>query len=106
MAHRTHPTQPDEALRQVHAQALHNVVGSIAVLIADYLTEIRPTDRIVEASRRHLAASYAADRAGHDPEHATEVVGALLRLLPSPRLTETRGEYALRLRAIVGRTHV
>ncbi|MEU0317226.1 hypothetical protein [Nocardioides sp. NPDC006273] len=101
-----HLTQPDEALRQVHAQALHNLVGTIATLIADYLTETRPTDRIVEASRKHLASTYANDRAGHDPEHATEVVATLLRLLPSPRLTETRGEYALRLRAIVGRTHV
>ncbi|MFF8409000.1 hypothetical protein [Streptomyces omiyaensis] len=102
----SHLTQPDEALRQVHAQALHNLVGSIATLIADYLTETRPADRIIEASRKYLASSYANDRTGQDPEYATEVIEALLRLLPSPRSTETRGEYALRLRAIVGRTHV
>ncbi|MFE1349828.1 hypothetical protein [Streptomyces sp. NPDC058757] len=102
----SHLTQPDEALRQVHAQALHNLIGTIATLIADYLTETRPTDRIIEASRKYLASSYATDRTGQDPEYATEVVAALLRLLPSPRQSETRGEYALRIRAIVGRTHV
>ncbi|MFE6225461.1 hypothetical protein [Streptomyces sp. NPDC057854] len=102
----SHLTQPDEALRQVHAQALHNLIGTIATLIADYLTETRPADRIIEASRKCLASSYATDRTGHDPEHATEVVSALLRLLPAPRHAETRGEYALRIRAIVRRAHV
>ncbi|MFJ3097373.1 hypothetical protein [Streptomyces hydrogenans] len=105
MADRTHLTQPDEALRQVAAQTLHNLVGVAATLIADYLTETRPADNFIEASRRYLAARYAKERA-HDRAREDEVNEALLRLLPSPRLTETRGEYALRLRAILGRTHV
>ncbi|WP_282698030.1 hypothetical protein [Streptomyces sp. CC208A] len=103
---KAHRTQPDEALRQTHAAALHNLVGSLAHNIADYLTETRPTDRIIEASRKYLASSYAKDNATHDKAYAAELGAALLRLLPAPRLTETRGEYALRIRAIVGKTHV
>ncbi|MER6515121.1 hypothetical protein [Nonomuraea sp. NPDC001636] len=105
MPERTHTAQPDEALRQVHAATLHALVGATATNIADYLTETRPADRFIEASRKYLASKHAAGRS-HDEAYAAELGAALLRLLPSPRPTETRGEYALRIRAILGRTHV
>ncbi|MFF9199980.1 hypothetical protein ACF09L_32715 [Streptomyces sp. NPDC014779] len=101
----THLTQPDEALRQTRAATLHNLVGTITHHIAEYLTTTRPDDRIVEASRKYLAHSYATDYARHDTAYATELEAALLRLLPAPHLTETRHKYAGRIRAILGRTH-
>lgn len=105
MPERTHLTQPDEALRQVHAHTLHNLVGTTVARIADHLTKNDPSNGIVDATPTYLTYAYA-DRVSRSEATVLQVAEAVLRFLPAPRLTETRGEYALRIRAIAGRTHV
>lgn len=101
----SHLTQPDEALRQIRAGGLHNLIGAIAFSLADLFTADEPTAHLVAPTLERIATTYVSERT-RNTAYADEALQALFRLLPSPRPMETRGEYALRIRVIVGRTHV
>ncbi|MFE9372272.1 hypothetical protein ACFYM2_21230 [Streptomyces sp. NPDC006711] len=97
-----HPSQQDEALRQVTGPSAD--ARAVLVAIADRLTEVRPTGAMREPSRMALALRYATEAHGFRSQRADEVEREVLRLMP--RITDdapiTRGEYALNLRRAVG----
>ncbi|MEU7010386.1 hypothetical protein [Streptomyces sp. NPDC046332] len=99
MAHRTHPTQQDEALRQAQAtDELRTLTTALLAKIAGYLTRTRPTDTMINASRKYLAQSYATAHARWDTALADQIRAALLAAMPTPRTGQTRGEYAIIIR--------
>jgi hypothetical protein len=92
----TQLSQEDEHLRR----AQHNdTVRRLITEIADYLTDARPMDQFREASRLYLAAAKGTANNAMDSDQAAETTRALLAVMPTPYAGETRGEYALRLRA-------
>jgi hypothetical protein len=96
MAHRTDLSQPDEALRRAQAD---DTVRRLVIEVADYLTARRPMDGFREASRLYLASAKSIANNAMDSDRAGELLRALLATMPVPYTGETRGEYALRLRA-------
>lgn len=91
----SHTSQADEALRQVRAD---DTPRALLARIADYLTLTRPTDTMIEASRKYLAQRYATEHARWDTQLADITRSALLVAMPHPRPGQTRGEYALVIR--------
>lgn len=98
MAHRTQLSQPDEGLRRAQAD---DTVRRLVTEVADYLTDRRPMDGFREASRLYLASAKSISDNAMDSDRAAELLRALLAVMPTPYAGETRGEYALRLRAAV-----
>lgn len=98
----TDRTQPDEGLRRAR-DTQPDTVRDLLLTIADRLTTYGPTATIGEPRRLALALRAATETAGYRTPTATEIERALLRLMPPITGTITRGEYALRLRAAVGR---
>lgn len=96
MTHRTDLSQPDEALRQARSD---DTLRRLITEVADYLTEARPMDAMREGSRMYLASAKGLKNNAMDSDQAAETTRALLRSMPTPYAGETRGEYALRLRA-------
>ena len=94
----TQLSQQDEALRQCRDDDLRATTRLLLVRLATYLTNTRPTDTMIEASRKYLARSYAVAEARWDTQHADELQAALLAALPHPRPQQTRGEYAIVIR--------
>jgi len=99
MTHRTQLSQEDEGLRRARGDEPTETVRTLLLAIADYLTEARPMDSMMEASRVYLAAARAQRHFGMDEDRVAEPTRALLGHAPHPYAGETRGEYALRLRA-------
>ncbi|THA56119.1 hypothetical protein [Streptomyces sp. A1136] len=100
MSDLTHPTQQDEHLRRARGDAPTATVRALLLEIADYLTEARPMDSMMEASRVYLAAARAQRHFGIDEDRVAETTRQLLGHAPQPYAGETRGEYAIRLRAV------
>jgi hypothetical protein len=98
MPERTQLSQPDEALRQ--SAGLDGAVRRLLTETADYLSRARHMDRMAEASRIYLASAKGTTRHPMDSEAAAATTRALLEAMPTPYASETRGEYALRLRAV------
>jgi hypothetical protein len=96
MPERTQLSQPDEALRRAQDD---DTVRRLVIEIADYLTEVRPMDGFREASRLYLASAKSIADNAMDSDRASHLLRALLAVMPTPYAGETRGEYALRLRA-------
>jgi hypothetical protein len=94
----TQLSQADEALRQ--AANLNDTVRQALTETADYLSRARHMDRMAEASRIYLASAKGTTRHPMDSEAAAATTRALLEAMPTPYASETRGEYALRLRAV------
>ncbi|MFD9368796.1 hypothetical protein ACFWA6_13980 [Streptomyces sp. NPDC060020] len=103
MPERTHLSQPDEALPRARGNEPTGTIRELLIEIADYLTAARPMDQFRDPSRLYLAAARAQRRYGLDSERVAETTRALLSHAPYPYAGETRGEYALRLRAAAGR---
>jgi hypothetical protein len=99
MTHRTQLSQPDEALRRAQHD---DTVRQLITEIADYLTIARPLDSIREASRLYLASAKSVADNAMDSDRAAELLRSLLATMPVPYASETRGEYAIRLRAAAG----
>lgn len=83
-------------------QQLHHHAHATATATANELTDIEPWQPVgsnmLATITRHAVGMY-----GHGP-YADMVIDACTELMPLTRPDETRGEYALRIRAIVGRT--
>ncbi|MFE1272086.1 hypothetical protein [Streptomyces sp. NPDC058758] len=93
MAHRTHPTQQDEALRQVRLDA---TVRDGLRLIADKLTNIKPGHLMTEDQRLAIALTAAHTAHPEGGPAADQLEIQLLRRMPyTDGRTVTRGEYAL-----------
>ncbi|MFJ9644999.1 hypothetical protein [Streptomyces sp. NPDC101206] len=98
MPERTHPTQQDEGLR--HATQPSEACRTLLLAIAQYLSVARPGDAMVDESRIYLARSYAQRWYGQDTATGAARTRDVLDHAPAPRTGQTRGEYALILRAI------
>ncbi|MCX5197207.1 hypothetical protein OOK31_25470 [Streptomyces sp. NBC_00249] len=100
MTERTHLSQPDEALHRVRGDAPTETCRALLLQAAEHLTTDRPDQPMWEAVRIYLARRFAA---AHFPGYNTELAaGATLQFLghaPVVRAGQTRGEYALVLRA-------
>jgi len=92
------PTQQDEALRQTRDDDLRATTRVLLTRLATYLTRSRPTDTMIEASRKYLAQSYATQHARWDRAYADALEAALLSAMPHPQPQQTRGEYAIVIR--------
>ncbi|MGP3684134.1 hypothetical protein ACTVZO_05370 [Streptomyces sp. IBSNAI002] len=90
--------QAEESLRRAQHD---DTVCRLIIEVADYLTTSRPMDQIREASRLYLASAKSIHDNAMDSDRAGELLRALLAVMPTPYAGETRGEYALRLRASV-----
>ncbi|WP_327413212.1 hypothetical protein [Streptomyces sp. NBC_01233] len=113
MAHRTHPSQPDEGLRQADSDPA--TLRILMERIAQWISGENPGGPITPLAIDDLAAQHAwthlkrVSRFGRvDRGRHTALQAALMAALPGPRddeddapsrPDETRGEYALRLRA-------
>jgi hypothetical protein len=95
----TQLSQQDEHLRRARSDEPIGTVRPLLLEIADYLTSARPMDRMAEASRVYLASAKGSAGQVMNSDQAAENTRALLALMPHPYASETRGEYALRLRA-------
>lgn len=96
---RTQVSQEDEGLRRARHD---DTIRKLVTEIADYLTETRPVDSMREGSRLYFASAKGLKNNAMDSDKAAETTHALLRIMPTPYASETRGEYALRLRAAAG----
>lgn len=99
MPERTHLSQPDEGLRRARGDEPTETCRELLLEIADYLTAARPMDGMREASRLYLASARAQRHFRMDEDRVAETTREILGHAPHPRAGETRGEYALRLRA-------
>ncbi|MGW7435688.1 hypothetical protein [Streptomyces sp. NPDC054849] len=113
MAHRTDLSQPDEALRQADADpaTLRTLMQRIAVWISreNPGAPITAADLDDQANQQAWAHLKRVSRFGHvDNDRREALRAALVAAMPGPRdaehasqsrPAETRGEYALRLRA-------
>jgi len=81
-------------------QQLHHHAHVTAIDIANELTDIKPWQPVdpntLATITRHAVRMY-----GHGL-YADMVTDACTELMPLPRPEETRGEYALRIRAAIG----
>ncbi len=82
---------------------LHHHAHTTATAIANELTDVKPWQP-VDPNMLATITRHAVDMYGNGL-YADMVTDACTELMPLPRPGETRGEYALRIRAIVGRTH-
>ncbi|MET7787254.1 hypothetical protein ABZS93_11590 [Streptomyces sp900116325] len=98
MAERTHPSQADEALRQITIPSSATDAHSVLTTIADRLTTERPTHLMTEAGRLALALRYASAEYGAG-EGAEELEREVLRYMPRVDRSISRGEYALLIRS-------
>jgi len=103
MAHRTHPTQQDEALRQARTPLSTRELRTTAGLrwIVDRLTGFRPDDTMTPNARTSAALRYSTDILG-DTRDANGLYYDLLQAMPKIDRDMTRGEYALILRRTIG----
>jgi len=93
MGHRTHLTQPDEALRQAR---LDRTVREGLRLIADTLTHHQPNGLMDATHRLHLARTTAqATHPDNEDANAEYERQLLLRMPWTDGRAVTRGEYAL-----------
>ncbi|MFD8147086.1 hypothetical protein [Streptomyces sp. NPDC059708] len=95
MPERTHPTQPDEALR--HTGSDTRVRGGLAYAVRR-LTDGRAHHLMTGAARLAIAQRYAIDILDWTDE-ADELIRDLLIAMPEITSDVTRGEYALLLQA-------
>ncbi|MFF8290446.1 hypothetical protein ACF068_14625 [Streptomyces sp. NPDC016309] len=104
MAERTYLTQADEALRRAQANA--SELPRLLTGIATYLTQHHAWTDVDEQTLTWLASHHAwqhvdiATEGISDQPRVNALRGALLLSMPAPRRGETRGEYAIRLRAV------
>lgn len=96
-------SQADEALQRARGDEPTETIRALLLEIADYLTAARPMDSMREASRLYLASAKGTANNAMDSDRAAETTRALLAAMPEPYAGETRGEYAIRLRAAAGR---
>ncbi|MFB7832032.1 hypothetical protein [Streptomyces sp. NPDC056056] len=104
MADRTHPAQPDEALRRAQTVPLSTrELRTRAGLtwIADRLTGFRSSEDMTSNARTAAALRYSTDLLG-DTRDANGLYYDLLQALPTIDREMTRGEYALILRRQIG----
>ena len=94
MAHRTHPTQQDEALRQARADG---TIRDSLRWIADRLRHRKPQHLMSEAARLAIALSAACITHPYDDDAAEQLERDLLLRMPYADTVTTRGEYALKL---------
>ncbi|MFJ4009439.1 hypothetical protein [Streptomyces sp. NPDC090026] len=97
----THATA--EALRRVRADGPSPATSAMLHTIAERLSTVRPTGEIAEPRRLALALRVATDVHGLGTPPALRAERDLLAHMPTVRPSETRGEYALRLRKVAGR---
>ncbi|MHA4774741.1 hypothetical protein L1085_009585 [Streptomyces sp. MSC1_001] len=96
MAHRTHPTQQDEALRQTR---LDDTIRQGLRAIADKLAHRKPDHLMTTSQRLAVALTISDDIHPTDAVAAEELERQLLRRMPFvDGNVVTRGEYALWLR--------
>ncbi len=100
---RTYLSQQDEALRraQALADARPSHASTLLTAIADHIAD-RPTSHLPFTGDLWLRASATAVRRvlhGLCEHTTTRAVVVALTARPMPRPGETRGEYAIRLRA-------
>lgn len=88
--------QADEHLRRALAD---DAVRHLVTEIADHLTANLPTALMRDGARLYLASAKGAKHNGLDSDRAAATTRALLATMPASYPGETRGEYALRLRA-------
>lgn len=91
--------QAEEGLRRVQGD---DILRKLVTEVADYLTDARPMDAMREGSRFYLASAKGLKNNAMDSDQAADTTRALLAVMPTPYASETRGEYALRLRAAAG----
>ncbi|MFJ3170619.1 hypothetical protein ACIPJK_07515 [Streptomyces roseus] len=103
MTHRTQLSQPEEALRRADAAPanLRTLMERIAAWISFENSDAAITPADLDYFANHQAWAYLkrASRLGSvDNDRREALRAALIAAMPAPR-GETRGEYALRLRA-------
>lgn len=101
-AHHQGDSDPDmdEALRRARTKPTQ-AVRAILLDVADQLTADDPADTITHTVWTAEVRDTTARRYGSGPTGAA-VKLALFPTAPSPRKSESRGEFALRLRAAAG----
>ncbi|MFD8687824.1 hypothetical protein [Streptomyces sp. NPDC059651] len=103
MSEPTDHTQPDEGLRRAQAEP-DTTTRTLLLRIADRLSTARPHQGMREVTRRAIALRMATTLHGFDTPETDAAEQQLLRHMPQvDDRSITRGEYALLLRARVGR---
>lgn len=102
MSEPTDHTQPDEGLRRAQAEP-DQTTRTLLLRIADRLSTERPSLAMREVTRLALALRFATNEYGFDTPDANTAEQLLLRHMPQINRSISRGEYALLLRARVGR---
>lgn len=97
MAHRTHPTQQDEALRQARTSPSTRELRTRAGLqwIAKHLATTQPHTAMTSDTAKQAARLYAIQHA--DSSLANALMWDLRRALPDVLHTDTRDTYAARI---------
>ncbi|MEU4947705.1 hypothetical protein [Streptomyces lavendulae] len=96
----TYRNQAEEGLRRARGGAPTETCRALLLQAAEHLTYDRPHDQMWEAVRIYLARRFAAIRfPGYHTEAAAEATLQFLNHAPVVTAGQTRGEYALLLRA-------
>lgn len=96
MTHRTHASQQDEGLRR--ARSGDDPIRAGLLWTADRLSARFPTDGLTPYALRAIVRHWAVLTHDWSPE-ADQLMADLIQAMPEARPWETRGEYAIRLRA-------
>jgi hypothetical protein len=83
-----------------HTHLLHTHARKVIATVAQQITDIKPW-QAVNRSIRTQTLLISCDLYGYSP-YADTVSTTATQMMPVPRAGETRGEYALRLRAVAG----